>query len=153
MPLPKRVWRKLAIKTITYAPSMERFTYRITLLWGIWLLIPFNLFMPPYVDTFDVGKGFYVLNVLAPEEIWGLLFALVGLRLYRATKLKKLKDIRDSMFGAYILWQLTAITIMFSNFIGTGTVVYGFITFNIWWGYITISERFNSRRPETYDIE
>lgn len=153
MPLSRRMWSNLAVKTITFVASVERFTYRITLLWGIWLIIPFYLFVPPYVDTFDVSRGLTLLNLFAREEVWGLVFILVGLRLYRATKLSNLKDVRDSMFGAFILWLFTAITIALSNPIGTGTVVYGFIVYNIWWGYITTAKRFKIRGPNIYDTE
>lgn len=141
--MPKRWWRSFAINTVTYHPSTERFTYRLTLLWGLWLALPF--------PTFQSARGLSVLATLASESMWAALFILVGWKLRRSCKIKKLKDIRDSMFGAFILWLLTTCTIIVSNPIGTGTVVYGFIVYIIWWGYITSAERYKYRSMDQDD--
>lgn len=84
---------KVGLQLITSRPNPTRYFYRMTCLWGLFLVSPFSLFD---------GAGFVVMRQYAPKEIWGLIIFLVGYKLKWAALSGKTLHIRDSLFGVMI---------------------------------------------------
>jgi hypothetical protein len=127
--------RRTAVNVFTHTPNFERFMYRLSILYGLWLLNPFS-------TTFSLGRGYAVAASIAPEYVWGLLFTGLGVRLWYATHVANLRSIKDGMFGVFIIWTFFTIMLVVANPWTTGTPMYSFLCYNIFWSYLTLSQRY-----------
>jgi hypothetical protein len=114
--------------------------YRLTCLWGLLLLLPFNTFNNP---------GFAVMRNYATEPIWGSIIFLIGVRLRTAQLSGRTKEIRDALFGTMILWSFITVMIISANTQGTGLVTYPLITYYIIREYLIYSVRYSVLKQET----
>lgn len=129
------LFRRVAIAVTTHTPNFERFMYRLSILYGLWLINPFSA-------TFAIGKNFTVAATIAPEYVWGLLFIGLGVRLWHATRTVHLRGIMDCMFGVLIIWTFFTAMLIISDLWSTSTPIHSFICYNIFWSYLTLSQRY-----------
>lgn len=137
-----RLLRRMKFEAVTFEPNAVRFFYRLTFLHGIWLL---------FINALDGARGFALLSTFGPHYAWGLFFLFMAGRLYYAERTRNIKTLRDALFGASILWLFITISIVVSNSRSIGIVLYGFITYNLLWLYISVAERYRLRQLHVPD--
>lgn len=130
------VYKKLSPFLLATKPDPEPFMAALTYLWGLWLL-------NPWVDTFATGRGYDAMKHIASETVWGTLFLIMGAKMQYAISVKSLKKRRDSCFGLLILWGFIAATIVYSNPLSTGTVVYPLIAAFLTWLYLWLAQQYH----------
>lgn len=64
----KRMMWKIALADTT---PVETITAVQSMLFGLWLVLPFN--------TFNSGNVFDIMNQIAPESVWGILMMVLGI--------------------------------------------------------------------------
>lgn len=130
-----RLFHRVALAVTTHTPNFERFMYRISILYGLWLMNPFSA-------RFTNNKDYKVAIAIAPEYIWGVLFTCLGIRLWYAVRSKHMRGIMDCMFGILILWTFFTAMLIISDFWSVDTPIHSFICYNIFWSYLSLAQRY-----------
>lgn len=138
-----RFIRYTGIRLLQTKATPPIFFYRLTCLWGLFLLLPFNTF---------ANNGFAIMRQYAPENVWGVLIFCVGIRLRMAQQSRNTRRIRDGLFGALIIWLFISIMIAAANPQGTGIITYPFFTFYIAREYLIYSVRYSVLKQEIDDV-
>lgn len=142
MPINK-FFIRYSTRLVNTRPSPSRYYYRLTCLWGLFLLLPFS--------TFD-NPAFVIMREYAPKWFWGTLIFLIGYRLRSAFLSGRTQHIRDALFGTTVLWLYITTMIVVANTHGTGVVVYPLLTYYIAREYLIYSARYSILKQEK-DIE
>ena len=113
--------------------SEEIFSGWQTLLWGLFLLL---------VQSFGTTPSFRVMRDLGsvlvpafPEAPWGVCLVVVGAAgLYAQRKDRRGLRLRLALI-AVIVWAGVWLSVVFANWRGTGTVIYGVVIARYAWVY------------------
>ena len=86
------------------------------ILWGTWLLVPW--------DMFSASKTFRFMNTIAPEWVWGLTVCLLGVCQLCGLLVKSYKTRRLAAVLSIFTWTLVSIAVIAGNYQSTATIIY-----------------------------
>lgn len=95
--------------------------------WGIWLMLP--------LDTFGTGLAYRTMGALAPEAVWGVIFASVGVLLYVGTVLGHARVQAVAAGLAALAFALIASTLLFGNPAGAGWLTFSIPAVANFWAF------------------
>lgn len=114
--------------------ALEAFLAAQSLVWGLWLLMPWS--------AFDVVPEAYTVLGLVPETIWGVLFAGHGTvhlwALWRAYPTL----CRDAARWLAVLWSAVLVSLLLTIPLAVSTPVYGASLLACLWVYARLDLRF-----------
>ena len=99
------------------------------------------VFLNPYVNTFESGRGFTVMAGLAPEWAWGVGLVAVGCIGILAMRCNNHKWRRSVLFLVSCLWASIAFTFYVSNSNGLGLWLFSGLALSAGWAYWRIALR------------
>jgi hypothetical protein len=141
------LFTKMSIRLINTRPAPLKYYWRMTCLWGLFLLLPFS--------TFATAASFSVMQRYAPEWLWGALIFGIGYNLKFAALSKKTKRIRDALFGTSVIWIFITFMLVLGNPFGTGVIVYPLFTYYVARAYLIYATRYaylKQEIEETIDV-
>lgn len=99
------------------------------------------VFLNPFTGTFAAGRGFAVMEALAPEWAWGLILFWIGCIGLLAMWNQSVKWRRGMLFLIACLWACMAFTFYISNSNGLGAWLFGGLALSAGWAYWRIAYR------------
>jgi CHASE2 domain-containing sensor protein len=96
--------------------KLERLSAMGLLIWGIWLLLPW--------DTFGASPSFRAMKAFAPEWIWGASIAFVGFLQTLATLRKNYRARIVTAMLAIFFWLAIVIFFFLGNILSTAWIPY-----------------------------
>ncbi len=103
----------------THTDFFELFNALLLIVWGVWLILPF--------ETFKTTKAFTVLDTYTHEVVFGFIPLLIGLYILYTLVTLRIARRRYGILTASAFWIFISIIIGSSNITSTGVPIYAFI--------------------------
>jgi hypothetical protein len=130
-----QIHKKLRHALITYEIELVEIMSGIAALsWGIWLLIP-------SLDSFQSGRTFEAMAMVAPEWLWGTSMMGVGFFAIQSVLAHNIRLRKMTSLTLSIMWMFITAIFAYSNLASTAAVTYGVFTFFTAWSYLRLSQR------------
>ena len=124
--IPKRFKEIVHIMMFRHNPlSVELISANMCFLWGVWLLLP--------GDIFTISTSYNAMSALAPDYVWGVSMALLGMAQWVFIFDDHLKGREVVMLLGGLAWLFIAGTFLASGTGTTAIITYGIIgTATMW---------------------
>ncbi len=117
--------------------TLELFLAVQSLVWGAWLLMPW--------DSFGVIPGAYTVLAVVPEWLWGLLFAGHGIAHLLAIYLQDVTLCRRASLALAGLWLVVVVSLLLTIPLSTAIPIYSASVLGAAWVYVSLDHRFGAR--------
>jgi len=129
--LKRMMWKIALTDTI----PVESITAVQSMLFGLWLILPF--------DTFSSGSVFDIMNQIAPESIWGVLMMVLGItQLYTVHT----KRVFYRIWATRIMlpvWVIIDLSFLLSRTASSASITYFVFVMCSIWSLISLALRQN----------
>ena len=128
----KRMMWKIALTDTT---PVESITAVQSMLFGLWLILPF--------DTFDSGSVFDIMGQIAPETTWGILMTILGVSQLYVVHLKR------AIYRIWVtrimlpVWLIIDLSFLLSRTASSASVTYFVFVMCSVWSLISLALRQN----------
>lgn len=128
----KRMMWKIALTDTT---PVESITAVQSMLFGLWLILPF--------DTFDSGSVFDIMSQIAPEVFWGILMTILGVSQLYVVHLKRV------IYRIWVtrimlpVWLIIDLSFLLSRTASSASVTYFVFVVCSVWSLISLALRQN----------
>lgn len=128
----KRMMWKIALTDTT---PVESITAVQSMLFGLWLILPF--------DTFDSGSVFDIMSKIAPEVFWGVLMTILGVSQLYVVHLKRV------IYRIWVtrimlpVWLIIDLSFLLSRTASSASVTYFVFVMCSVWSLISLALRQN----------
>lgn len=128
----KRMMWKIALTDTT---PVESITAVQSMLFGLWLILPF--------DTFESGSVFDIMHQIAPEVFWGILMTILGVSQLYVVHLKRV------IYRIWVtrimlpVWLIIDLSFLLSRTASSASITYFVFVMCSVWSLISLALRQN----------